>query len=140
MSQHLSNWNQLFQKFKKLTGFYWFQLSKNFANFKGRTNRQDFWKFSFIQFFFILFLSFLEKRDWTNELFIERIFDIFFFVTLIPWVAITVRRLHDSGRSGWNLLYLLIPIIGVIALIVFTIDESDEGENKYGFIQKDTLN
>src|SRR5690606_23065183 len=112
-------------KFKKLTGLYWFQLSKNFANFKGRTNRQDFWKFSFIQFFFLLFLSFLEKRDWTNELLIERIFDIFFFVTLIPWVAITVRRLHDSGRSGWNYLISIIPFVGPIILLIWMLTDSE---------------
>jgi len=46
MSQHLSNWNQLFQKFKNLTGLYWFQLPKNFANFKVVRyfrNKRKFW-------------------------------------------------------------------------------------------------
>jgi uncharacterized membrane protein YhaH (DUF805 family) len=116
----------------KLLQFYWTQLTKNTFKFSGRTSRSDFWKFCFIQFFFILLLSFLWKREWTNHQVIGIIFDIFFFGTVIQWIAITVRRLHDSERSAWNLLVLLIPIIGLIGMIVFTIDESDEGDNKYG--------
>jgi uncharacterized membrane protein YhaH (DUF805 family) len=116
----------------KLLQFYWTQLTKNAFKFSGRTSRSDFWKFCFIQFFFILLFSILLDLQWPTKKSIEIIYLVFFYGTLIQWFAITVRRLHDTDRSAWHLLVLLIPIVGVIGMIVYTIDESDEGDNKYG--------
>ena len=51
---------------------------------------------------------------------------------IIPSLAVGVRRLHDTGRSGWNLLIGIIPIVGWIILIIFLVQKSEEGTNKYG--------
>ena len=51
---------------------------------------------------------------------------------LIPSIAVGVRRLHDTGRSGWWLLIGLIPVLGSIVLIVFFVLDSEPGENAYG--------
>lgn len=51
---------------------------------------------------------------------------------LLPSLAVGVRRLHDTGRSGWWLLIGLIPIIGTIILLVFLCLDSQDGDNKYG--------
>ena len=51
---------------------------------------------------------------------------------LIPSIAVVVRRLHDTGRSGWWLLIGLIPVLGSIVLIVFFVLDSEPGENAYG--------
>lgn len=58
--------------------------------------------------------------------------NIFGLVTFLPTWAVEVRRLHDTGRSGWWLLIGLIPLIGWIILLVWMIGKSDEGDNQYG--------
>jgi len=60
------------------------------------------------------------------------VFYTYMLAVLIPGIAVTVRRLHDTGRTGWWALLCLIPLIGLIVLIVFTIQDSVPGENEYG--------
>ncbi len=50
----------------------------------------------------------------------------------LPGISVAIRRLHDTNRSGWWLLIILIPLIGFIVLIVFFLQDSDAGENQYG--------
>jgi len=57
---------------------------------------------------------------------------VFTLAMLIPSIAVTVRRLHDTDRSGWWILIGLIPLIGGIILIVFAAQDSKPGENQYG--------
>jgi uncharacterized membrane protein YhaH (DUF805 family) len=57
---------------------------------------------------------------------------IWIFVTIVPALAVLVRRLHDTGRRGWWALIGLIPLIGFIVLLVFTVLDSDAGDNTYG--------
>ena len=51
---------------------------------------------------------------------------------LIPSIAVSVRRLHDTNRSGWWLLIALVPLIGAIVLLVFMAQDSQPGKNQYG--------
>lgn len=57
---------------------------------------------------------------------------IYFLVILLPTVGVSIRRLHDIGRSGWWLLICLVPIIGFIVLLIFTVQDSTPGDNQYG--------
>ena len=57
---------------------------------------------------------------------------IFTLATFIPYLAVTVRRLHDTDRSGWWLLLAFIPIIGGIILLVFMIQDSQPETNRFG--------
>lgn len=57
---------------------------------------------------------------------------LFWLATLIPSIAVAVRRLHDTGRSGWWLLIGLIPLIGAIVLLVFMIQSGTRGPNRFG--------
>ena len=52
--------------------------------------------------------------------------------TIIPSLAIWVRRLHDTDRSGWWLLLIFIPVLGAIVLFIFSVLESTPGDNSYG--------
>ena len=52
--------------------------------------------------------------------------------TLLPSIAVAVRRLHDTGRSGLWLLLGIIPLLGAIVLLYFTVQEGDVGPNEYG--------
>jgi len=57
---------------------------------------------------------------------------IYSLALLIPSLAVSVRRLHDTDRSGWWLLIGLVPLIGIIVLIIFYVQDSNPGENQYG--------
>lgn len=57
---------------------------------------------------------------------------IFFFATLLPILAVTVRRLHDLGRSGWLILVALIPFIGVFVVLFWATQEGNPDHNQYG--------
>jgi uncharacterized membrane protein YhaH (DUF805 family) len=57
---------------------------------------------------------------------------IYTVISLLPGLAVTVRRLHDTGKSGWMLLLVFLPIIGWIWLFVLTVTEGDAGQNDYG--------
>jgi uncharacterized membrane protein YhaH (DUF805 family) len=51
---------------------------------------------------------------------------------LLPTLSVSVRRLHDTGRTGWWILIGLIPLIGFIVLLIFYLQEGDAGDNEYG--------
>lgn len=57
---------------------------------------------------------------------------LFTLATLVPGIAVGVRRLHDIGRTGWWLLIVLVPVVGVIVLIVFAVKPGQPGSNAYG--------
>jgi uncharacterized membrane protein YhaH (DUF805 family) len=61
---------------------------------------------------------------------------IYSLAVLIPGLAVGVRRLHDTGKSGWWLLLVLIPIVGIIVLIVFWATDGEPGVNEYGASEK----
>jgi len=58
--------------------------------------------------------------------------NLFGLLTFIPLLALDIRRLHDTGRSGWWLLIILVPVIGFIVLIVFWVKPSEPGNNAFG--------
>jgi uncharacterized membrane protein YhaH (DUF805 family) len=57
---------------------------------------------------------------------------IWIFATIVPAIAVLVRRLHDTGRSGWWALIGFVPVAGAIALLVFTVADSEARQNSYG--------
>ena len=103
---------------------------KKYAVFSGRSTRAEYWGFvlsTVVVAFVILFPIFILIND-TSEI----IFTIYALLLLLPSVTVTVRRLHDTNRSGWFVLLNLIPIIGGFILFIFTVLDSQPGENKYG--------
>jgi uncharacterized membrane protein YhaH (DUF805 family) len=51
---------------------------------------------------------------------------------LVPSIAVTTRRLHDSGKSGWRQLLFFIPLVGIVVWIIWMVKDGDDGVNKYG--------
>ena len=91
-----------------------------YATFEGRANRSEYWYW----YLFTLLLGFvmwIPVLGWLLSL-----------AVLVPTLAVGVRRLHDTGRSGWNLLLTLIPLVGWIIVIIFLVQKSDEYANEYG--------
>jgi uncharacterized membrane protein YhaH (DUF805 family) len=107
---------------------------KNYAQFNGRAGRKEYWYFTLFNVIFSVVLSFVDglTGTWDPESGIGLLSTLYSLAVLIPSIAVGVRRLHDTGRSAWWLLILLIPLIGVIIFLVFMVLESQEGENQYG--------
>ena len=105
-------------------------LVDKYATFSGRATRSEYWYlvlFGYILAFIITFLgTLLESPGLTIGL-----SSVLCLAVFIPSLAVCVRRLHDTGRSGWWYLLILIPYIGAIALIIIFCLKSDE-DNKYG--------
>jgi uncharacterized membrane protein YhaH (DUF805 family) len=123
---------------------------KRFAQFRGRSRRREFWMWVLfvwiVAFVVALFDTLLgyggtsvstldgaglnwSSYGWTSN---GPLVPIWSLITLIPGLAVSVRRLHDLDKSGWWLLLLLVPMIGVIVLIVFWAIEGTRGQNRFG--------
>jgi uncharacterized membrane protein YhaH (DUF805 family) len=116
----------------------WFKkvVFKNYANFEGRARRAEFWYFylfSIVIFIppYILFIIGAVQESTSVMIVSGIILAIIGFGLLAPTLAVYVRRLHDTGKSGWYLLLSLIPLVSLIVFI-FTLLESDNFTNKYG--------
>ena len=96
------------------------QAWRRYAAFSGRTTRREFWGFLLVHILIILVFSFLERHfavanpeicfGWYTALYL--------MVMLIPGLAITVRRLHDSGLRGWWVLLLIVPLVGWLIVLL----------------------
>ncbi len=109
-------------------------LKNKYADFKGRATRAEYWYF--VLFYIILslvagFLDALINPDNFNAG-MGIISTIYMFALLVPSIAVAVRRLHDTNKSGWWILIGFIPIIGTIWFIVLMVKDSTSGTNKYG--------
>ena len=107
---------------------WYFEVLKKYAVFSGRARRKEYWFFFLINIIIAFVLGFIEGLFGSPGI----ISMIYSLAVLIPGIAVSVRRLHDTNRSGWWLLIGLIPIIGAIVLIVFMVQDSQSGENQYG--------
>lgn len=113
----------------------WYLLVlQKYADFNGRARRKEYWMFVLFNVIFSVAAVLLD-----NLLGLEFggvgygfIYLIYALAMLIPGLAVTVRRLHDTGKSGWMVLIGLIPFIGAIWLLVLTLIDGTPGSNEYG--------
>lgn len=106
-----------------------------YVGFRGRARRSEYWWFALFSALLgiaAMVLDNLLGTDFegpgTNGL-IGLVVNL---VLLLPGLAVAVRRLHDTDRSGWWLLIALIPLIGAIILLVFLVQDSKPGDNRFG--------
>ncbi len=122
---------------------WYFEVLKKYADFSGRARRKEFWMFALVNFIIMIVLAVLmaistavngqQASGLTYLLMI--IFGVYYLAVLVPSIAVAVRRLHDTNKSGWWLLAGIIPIvnsIGGIVLLVFYCLDSEAGPNKWG--------
>ena len=113
-------------------------MRDNYANFNGRARRKEYWVFTLFFMLFLLVPSFvfgLLIGMFPSETVLISggiILAALYFIHLVPALAVTVRRLHDTGKSGWLYLLALIPYIGSLIIFIFTVIKGDRGDNKYG--------
>ena len=107
---------------------HYISVVKKFFVFNGRAGRSEYWYF--VLFHVLISIGFtLVGAVFSKLSFLTGIYAI---VVILPSLGVMVRRLHDSGRSGWWALISIIPIVGTLVLLYFLIKKSDEGENEYG--------
>jgi len=113
---------------------WYFEVLKKYAVFSGRARRKEYWFFALFNLLITIALAFADTALGTvnPQYGIGMIGAVYSLAVLIPSIAVTVRRLHDTDRSGWWLLLILVPLIGPIVLLVFMVLDSKEGDNRFG--------
>ncbi len=115
-----------------MNGFEYFKLAlSRYSDFEGRSRRSEYWYFClFYLASMILVASFFGRFGIFLMMFVG-------VLGFIPSLAVTVRRLHDIGKSGWYYLVTFIPFIGTILILIWTCTDSEPGSNEWGPNPKD---
>lgn len=122
----ISNQNQSEENFNIID---WFVKGlKNYANFTGRARRKEFWFFALTQFIILIIAQILDAILGSEFLF----YVLTVLALFIPALAVSIRRLHDIGKSGWWYLIGLVPLIGFILLIIWFATETKQNNNEWG--------
>jgi uncharacterized membrane protein YhaH (DUF805 family) len=113
---------------------WYLEVLRKYAVFSGRARRREYWFFALFNFIISLVLVALDFLFGTidPQAGAGLLSGLYALAVLIPSLAVSVRRLHDTGRSGWWLLIALVPLIGAIVLLVFFVTDSEAGANQYG--------
>ena len=115
----------------------------NYATFKGRASRAEFWKFVLFMaiVLIVLYLPLIATGGMTGDVtsgpsllvsFSLIAAGIFTLVSLLPYLSVLVRRLHDTDRSGWWYWIALVPFVGSVILLVLLALPSTPGDNRFG--------
>ena len=106
---------------------WYLDVLKKYTVFSGRAQRAEYWYFALFNIIISLVLGFMDGLVGTGGV----LYGIYLLAVLLPSIAVGIRRLHDTDRSGWWLLLVLIPLAGLV-LLVFMVFDSKPGENQYG--------
>lgn len=125
---------------------HYINVLKKYATFSGRATRSEYWYFVLIYsitYTILMGIDFaigtFSKQLMENGSFLGFLSTAYSLVLFLPSLAVTVRRLHDINKSGWWVLFVLVPIIGFILLVVYLCTNSKE-DNKYGINPKNLAN
>jgi uncharacterized membrane protein YhaH (DUF805 family) len=110
------------------------KVLKDYANFSGRARRTEFWMFVLVNTVVVALLAGLwgAFRDGALGVLFLVLYVGYALAVLVPTLAVSVRRLHDTNRSGWWWLIGLVPFVGGIVLLVFYVLEGTQGDNQFG--------
>ncbi|HSG31486.1 MAG TPA: DUF805 domain-containing protein [Thermodesulfobacteriota bacterium] len=112
---------------------WYIEVLKKYAVFGGRARRKEYWIFSLIHIIVCFVLTFIDSQlGLLKDEGPGVIGGLYILATLIPNIAVSIRRVHDVGKSGWWLLILFVPFIGGILLLYYLVKDSDPGQNQYG--------
>jgi uncharacterized membrane protein YhaH (DUF805 family) len=123
------------EQHKKEKSMNWYiEVLKKYAVFGGRARRKEYWYFVLFNIIVSIFLAVIDvvTGSFSEEAGIGLLGGIYALAVLVPGIAVSIRRLHDTDRTGWWLLIGLIPLIGAIVLLVFMVQDGHPGENQYG--------
>jgi uncharacterized membrane protein YhaH (DUF805 family) len=112
---------------------WYLEVLKKYAVFQGRAHRTEYWMFTLFNVLITIALLIIGailglSGDGGSNI----LSSLYGLAVLLPGLAVAVRRLHDTDRSGWWLLIGLIPLIGAIVLLIFLVQDSQPNGNQYG--------
>jgi uncharacterized membrane protein YhaH (DUF805 family) len=116
-----------------------FQPFRKYADFQGRARRSEYWLwrvFVALAFAGLITINVMIERYVTYNPAGPILIGIFLLAIVIPSVAVTVRRLHDTDKSGWMIFIGFVPFIGALLLLVFYCTGGTRGANRYGLDPK----
>ena len=110
---------------------WYLEALKKYAVFSGRARRKEYWYFALFNIIVSIALGFIDGLSgfFSPEAGIGLLGGLYSLAILIPSIAVSIRRLHDTDRSGWWLLISIIPLIGAIELLV---QDSSPNDNRFG--------
>lgn len=107
-----------------------------YLTLKGRSSRSEYWYFGLFTFLFSIPGNLIEPEALDAASGTGALFWMLYFVAVVamlpPSIAVAFRRLHDVGKSGWNLFWILLPIAGPVILLVYFVRQGEPGPNQYG--------
>lgn len=112
---------------------WYFKVLRNYVGFSGRARRKEYWMFILVNAILIGVLSVIDKMlGWQRAGGEGILATIYGILVLLPWWAVQFRRLHDTDRSAWWLLLLIIPVVGWLVILIFNCQRGTAGENRFG--------
>ncbi|WP_431127408.1 DUF805 domain-containing protein [Flagellimonas flava] len=111
---------------------WYLKVLKQYADFKGRARRSEYWMFTLFNIIFSGIAVSLDNAIGLAQMGVGPIYGLYALAMLIPGLAVAVRRLHDVGKKGAMLFVVLIPVIGSLWLLFLLVKDSDPNENAYG--------
>jgi uncharacterized membrane protein YhaH (DUF805 family) len=105
---------------------WYLEVLRKYVVFEGRARRKEYWFFVLFNFLIGIVLGIIDAMAGTP------MSPLYSLAILLPSIAVAVRRLHDTDRSGWWILIGLVPILGVIVLLIFFVTDGTEGTNRFG--------
>ncbi|MDP2676178.1 MAG: DUF805 domain-containing protein [bacterium] len=109
---------------------YYISVLKKYTVFSGRAGRAEFWYFFLYTVLISIGIDMFSVRIWGDKGVVLGL--LYGLAVFLPTLGVTMRRLHDVGKSGWWVLISYIPIVGTIVVIVFLARDSQPGDNHYG--------
>ncbi|MBO7747620.1 DUF805 domain-containing protein [Paenibacillus sp. MWE-103] len=107
---------------------WYLKVLQNYVGFTGRARRKEYWMFVLFNILVSIALAVVDGLLGSGRL----LSGLYSLAVLLPTLAVTVRRLHDTGRSGWWYFIILIPFVGAIVLLVFVCLDGEPNDNQYG--------
>jgi uncharacterized membrane protein YhaH (DUF805 family) len=114
---------------------YWYlEVLKKYTVFGGRARRKEYWYYTLFNFLIVVGLTVMDMMFglYNRTSGFGLLSGLYSLAVLLPGLAVSVRRLHDIGKSGWWIFIALVPCVGWIILLVFLATDSVPGDNEYG--------
>jgi uncharacterized membrane protein YhaH (DUF805 family) len=115
---------------------------RRYADFAGRSRRKEYWMFALLNALISIFVGlvflvgyYADMSQTEMDTYLMPVVYaacLYSLAAIIPGIAVTIRRLHDTDRSGWNILWGLVPLIGALLLLVYYVSDGTPGPNRFG--------
>jgi len=112
---------------------YYIEALKRYVDFDGRTSLRGYWYFVLFNFIFSITIGIFgaAMNDFNGIL--QGLYTLALF---LPSIGVMIRRFHDINKSGWNSLWMIIPIVNLVLILIWFTQAGDKGKNKYGLPHK----